>query len=266
MEGYMFNELYMDYMLVVNGVDCENSVSTPMKVENKNYHLKTWRGDWYIRNYKSCKIYLGKYECSEDRVPRKKGKKNNKPKYVEKIEDLDGEIWKEVDNTDGYYFVSNKGRVKSLKRKGREVLLTPLYSMGYYRVRIFYLLDEYNKESRSKGVHEYIHKLVANAFLSKPSDFSVIPYVVDHIDRDKLNNNLDNLRYVTRSDNSRNKDIEDIDYDKIVEMISIYKSGSMSLTELCRYSGYKYSTVENLLKGKSRPYLQDKANEEREGD
>jgi len=31
------------------------------------------------------------------------------------LEDLDGEIWKEIEGYSGDYFVSNLGRVKSLK-------------------------------------------------------------------------------------------------------------------------------------------------------
>lgn len=33
---------------------------------------------------------------------------------VDNIIDLDGEIWKDIDGTQGRYKVSNKGRIKSL--------------------------------------------------------------------------------------------------------------------------------------------------------
>jgi hypothetical protein len=46
-----------------------------------------------------------------------------------------------------------------------------------------------------------IHILVAEAYLEKNED----SYVIDHIDRNKLNNNVSNLRYVTIQINSRNR-------------------------------------------------------------
>jgi hypothetical protein len=45
-----------------------------------------------------------------------------------------------------------------------------------------------------------IHRLVALQFIPNPNNYPVI----DHIDRNKHNNSLDNLRWTTRSINSRN--------------------------------------------------------------
>ena len=49
--------------------------------------------------------------------------------------------------------------------------------------------------------HVYIHRLVAECWLgNKPNGL-----VTDHIDRNSLNNRYDNLRYVTHSENNRNR-------------------------------------------------------------
>jgi hypothetical protein len=45
-----------------------------------------------------------------------------------------------------------------------------------------------------------IHRLLALTFISNPNNLPC----VDHIDRDKTNNNLDNLRWVSIQDNARN--------------------------------------------------------------
>ena len=45
-----------------------------------------------------------------------------------------------------------------------------------------------------------IHQLVAHAFIPNPDDKGE----VDHIDRDKLNNHVTNLRWATRAENSIN--------------------------------------------------------------
>ena len=46
----------------------------------------------------------------------------------------------------------------------------------------------------------YIHRLVAFAFLENPNNHKY----VDHIDRDKSNNRVENLRFVSASENTRN--------------------------------------------------------------
>ena len=53
-----------------------------------------------------------------------------------------------------------------------------------------------NKERHFK----YIHKLTAEAFLENPENKKC----VDHIDNDRQNNNLINLRFATSQENNRN--------------------------------------------------------------
>jgi hypothetical protein len=57
------------------------------------------------------------------------------------------------------------------------------------------LRDENGKFLRQKKVN--IHRLVAETFIPNPNNFSD----VDHIDRDKLNNSVSNLRWVSRLEN-----------------------------------------------------------------
>lgn len=52
------------------------------------------------------------------------------------------------------------------------------------------------------GKNHEVHKLVACAFLGIPDDQTL---TVDHIDRNKSNNNLNNLRWATKSEQNRNK-------------------------------------------------------------
>jgi len=106
------------------------------------------------------------------------------------------EYWEETYISPDYY-VSNYGRIYS--KRNEKILKQSLNGKGYLRVSIF-LKDENGK---SKQTTSKVHKLVAGTFLKKIKD----TYVVDHIDRDKQNNKLSNLRYVSISDNNKNRDV-----------------------------------------------------------
>lgn len=57
---------------------------------------------------------------------------------------------------------------------------------------------------RSK--YYYVHRLVAQTFLPNPENKPEI----DHINRDKSDNRIENIRWSTRSENSRNRAIVDM--------------------------------------------------------
>jgi hypothetical protein len=107
------------------------------------------------------------------------------------------EIWKDITGYESLYQVSNLGNVKSLPRKmwngagyfiSKEKILKPnLTTSGYYSVQ--FMKDNIKKPFT-------IHRLVATAFLNKISGFEV-----NHKDRNKINNNLDNLEFISHSDN-----------------------------------------------------------------
>lgn len=98
------------------------------------------------------------------------------------------EIFKTIPNFEDYQ-VSNFGRVKSFKRKVPRILKPALSSSKYLTVGL-------------NGKTFQIHQLVAIVFLNhKPMGSRIGAIVVDHIDNNKLNNNLNNLQLLTTSQN-----------------------------------------------------------------
>ncbi len=112
------------------------------------------------------------------------------------IEDLEGEIWKELPGYNGDYHISNLGRVKSFKKIPTKILIPNHDGRGYYYVR----LVRDGKSSDPK-----IHQLVAVAFLDhKPDGHSI---VIDHINDDSLDNRACNLQLVSSRYNGHKRSI-----------------------------------------------------------
>jgi hypothetical protein len=93
--------------------------------------------------------------------------------------------WKDVVGYEGYYKVSNYGDVYSIRSNK---VLSHRPARGYKKVAL-----------KVKGTikEPVIHRLVAEAFIGKPNG----KYEVNHIDLNKHNNRVDNLEWITHSEN-----------------------------------------------------------------
>lgn len=112
------------------------------------------------------------------------------------------EIYKDILGFEGLYQISNLGKVKScLKqvfRRNRyctqyeKVMKNSLTKKGYHRIELC-------KDGKSRFY--LVHKLVARMFLGECSENMQIR----HLDGNKINNNLENLKYGTAKENSDDK-------------------------------------------------------------
>lgn len=160
------------------------------------------------------------------------------------------EIWKDVVGYEGYYKVSNLGRVKSLDRinnKGVTQIGRVLkcgYRSGYKSVAL---------SKNGKSVSCVIHRLVAIAFVPNKNNKPQ----VNHIDEDKNNNNVNNLEWVTAKENNnygthnarqaktRSKPIKVIYQDDTYE---IWESATIFAKEYS--NGVSQQNIVKVLKGK----------------
>lgn len=112
------------------------------------------------------------------------------------------EIWKEIVGYEGFYEVSNYGKIRSLERKieqkdangniylrtmkGRVLSSNKNNGNGYKVVALC-------KGHGERQINNYIHILVAKAFVSNPEN----KLTVNHIDGNKSNNYFYNLEWAT---------------------------------------------------------------------
>jgi hypothetical protein len=116
-------------------------------------------------------------------------------------ESLPNEEWRDVVGWEGLYQVSNLGRIKGLpkvtsfgcrtKSLSERILRPTISKRGYYVVSLSHC---------GKTRTLTIHRIIADAFIPNPENKRAI----DHIDTNRLNNNLSNLRWCTDRENSNN--------------------------------------------------------------
>ncbi|WP_179339859.1 HNH endonuclease [Winogradskyella ludwigii] len=106
------------------------------------------------------------------------------------IRDFWKEEWKTVVfedfvHPDEHFKISSHGRLSKFK-DDKEVLFQPYNMHGYLYFKV-------KKNEKGKYKTYYLHKLIAQHFLEQNNGIYVI-----HLDYDKLNNHIDNLKWVTK--------------------------------------------------------------------
>lgn len=146
----------------------------------------------------------------------------------------------DIPEYEGIYQITPTGEIYSLianKKKDTEISRN-----GYERVTFW-------KNGKSK--HFSVHRLVALAFIPNPHNYRM----VNHIDGNKLNNNVNNLEWCDASANMKHayehnlihcKTTRVIQYSKDFELIKVWDS----ITEACKELGINHANLIEVCKQK----------------
>lgn len=110
---------------------------------------------------------------------------------------MQNEIWKDIPGYAGLYQISNAGRIRSYSKMRGPVLLRPKNLQSRVNKHGYLQKTLVNENGRKTWD---IHRLVALTFIPNPENKPC----VDHINTNRTDNRVENLRWVTYSENASN--------------------------------------------------------------
>lgn len=167
------------------------------------------------------------------------------------------EEWKDVVGYDGYYKISSHGRVMRVKSpKGKPIereLKQSISKTGYPVVSLSLM---------SKVKVWCVHRLMGLTFFGEPPSNR---HVVAHIDGDRKNNTLTNLRWATPSENLFDCVLHGTNHGNYYgrksafsdEQICHIRSSDKSVTELAENYGVAAQTIYQIRSGETYKHLID---------
>ena len=169
------------------------------------------------------------------------------------------EQWLPVISYEGWYDISDLGRVRRMRSGGGsfagKILKPSVDNRGYLNIDLY-------KNGKNKICA--VHRLVTEAFI-RPYKKG---FETNHIDGDKTNNRLDNLEIVTSSQNKKHafkiglmsargernsqSKLTENDVRAIIKMLP-----ECSQTSIGKKFGVAPQTINNIVKGRSWAYIKE---------
>lgn len=173
----------------------------------------------------------------------------------------EGEVWRPCFGYEGFYEVSDLGRVRSLftNRHSRPIRRTVPKIIKQYTNRLGYKTVSFvthGIDGKSRKSTQNVHTLVIVAFCGeRPNGF-----VCGHRDGNPSNNNISNLQWITYVENERDKRAHGraldgsrnhqskLDESAVVEMRRLYESRKETAPNLSKQYGISRATTYKILK------------------
>lgn len=175
---------------------------------------------------------------------------------------MEKEIWKDVPNYEGYYQVSNLGNVRSLDR----IVKKSDGHTQFFKGRLIkQKTDDIGRRSlclkkNGKQKDTRAHMLVALAFIGERPE----GYHVCHIDGNASNNNLENLRYDTPTQNridiyrnNRKGPKGKLYIKEVLEIRELYKNNIFNQNELSELYKVNQSSIGAIIRKEKFKWLND---------
>ena len=168
---------------------------------------------------------------------------------------MQDEIWKDVVGYEQFYQVSSKGRVK--RKKNGSIAALRTFPNGYKNV-----LLSHDGTGKAGWHSVLVHRMVAMAFIPNPYNLPQI----NHKDRDRTNNCVENLEWCTAQYNSNYLDHNalvsasksqailqlDLDGNIVAKWEPNAKLGK--ITDRLKAAGYNMCSVRSCCIGKCKTY------------
>lgn len=146
-------------------------------------------------------------------------------------------MWKDIDER---YQINEFGEIRNKNKMN--LLKAKIDRYGYHQISI-------RKEGERKKYWYRIHRLVAEYFIvNKPENWKEMQ--VDHIDNNKINNHVSNLRFTTSLENCLHRKLESWSSNKSTGELYItkYSNGYMIRINRSDYKKQEWcSTIEEAI-------------------
>ena len=162
------------------------------------------------------------------------------------------EIWASAFRYEGFYEVSNLGRIRNIPRKvkfGKRYRTTKQIILSGKKHKNGYIVYNLTNNDGEKMI--YGHRLVAMTFITNTENKEH----VNHINFDKTDNSVKNLEWATCKENI-NHTLKNnrISFEHCSKMVLDINNGIFydSLYKASKYSNLKYSTLCAMLNGRNK--------------